>query len=274
MSDPRGVRTEAFDPEDLSALFGQWDKIQEIADRLEQVERNLDPHALTARRFDEAKPAGHRGYTVASAYIGSALEHIHTIRHLFTAYGATPRVPWTLLRSVYEAGFWSTWLLEPADSDTRRIRGLRAEVNAARERTNFYATWFAHDPVGLEEATTDHPAHEMTYKAEAAALGIPWSRARDRIKVVEELAALEFVKSLETAPRDALNAIWRSLSGMQHGYAYAMVLNSDVLDREETEYGIRGVFTIKESAYVAAASSANMLLVNGMDLMIRRTISR
>jgi len=104
---------------------------------MERVDRITGPE-LTARKIDQAQPAGHRGYMLANAHIGSGLEHIATLRHLFVEYGVTPRVPWTLLRSVYEAGFWSTWILEPRDGAARRLRGLRAEVRGMRERREFY----------------------------------------------------------------------------------------------------------------------------------------
>lgn len=271
MTDPRGTNMGEFEQGSLSAVYGQWDKVQELADHLERLEARHPGPEFTSRRFDEAKPAGPRGYVMADAYIGGALEHIHTIRHLFGGYGATPRVPWTLLRPVFEAGFWTIWLLEPDDGDVRRRRGLRAEVNAARERTNFYAAMFAHDPAQLTEATRNHGGHEQTYRVEAAALGMTWQQARQKINVVEELAKLNVVKTMEPALHDATNAMWRSLSGIQHGYAYALLLNSDLTGSEDIAGGVRATVTIREEAFLAAAGAASLLLIEGIALMIRRT---
>src|SRR5689334_1447116 len=108
---------------DMGETERHWNAIFEIAERLDDAEDKADV-GLTARKFDEAQPAGHRAYMLASGHILTGLEHIDALRSLITSFGATPRAPWTLLRAVFEAGFWSTWLMEPDDGLTRRQRGL------------------------------------------------------------------------------------------------------------------------------------------------------
>lgn len=267
MPDLRGQLLGEFDP---SELFRQWDQIEMLYEKFEQVDRRKDL-GLTARKFDESKTAGHRGYIIAASHLGGGLEHINVIRHLFTEYGATPKAPWTLLRAVFEAGFWSTWLLEPDNGDERRRRGLQAEIRDNRERTAFYDSFLLHDPVARQERRADHDQDEQVYRREVADMGFTWQQMRERIQVVRELERLEVVKSMEPEVRDATVAFWRSLSGMQHGLAYAMVLSGEVHSTEEILGGARQLMTINDTMFIASAGAANTLLASGLDLYIRRS---
>ena len=205
------------------------------------------------------------------AHIGSGLEHIDALQVLFRGR-ATPRAPWTLLRSVYEAGFWATWLLDSDDGATRRQRGLHAEVQGMKQRAAFYSTFFQYDPAGHKEATRDHAEHEKTYRRECQKLGIDWSVVNDKIQVLDALDKLSVVRSMDKPVRAAIVATWRSLSGMQHGHAYALMLSADIQPgTTKIPGGQQAIVTIKDGAFIASASAANVLLIEGMKLYVARS---
>lgn len=255
---------------DLSGVIQQWDGLRKFERELLKPADQRTDLGLTARKFDEAQPAGHRVYIGAGSQISNGLEHIDALQTLLQ-HSATPRAPWTLLRSVYEAGFWACWLLEPNDGQTRRRRGLHAEVQSMKQRAAFYATFLRYKSEEPAKATRDHPRHEQTYRAECASLGLPWSLVSNKINVIDELDKLRYVQGLEKDIRAALQATWRSLSGMQHGHAYALMINSDMQPGvTKIAGGALGTITIKDEAFVAAVSAANMLLLESMKLYVLR----
>jgi hypothetical protein len=255
---------------DLGEVPRQWDVIFRLADEVDQCEQSVD-QGLTARKFDQSHNGGHRGYILASGHIQSGLEHIEAMRSLLEHHGATPRAPWTLLRAVFESGFWATWLMEPTDGLVRRRRGLQLEVRGMVERTNFYDDFLRADPTERARVAAGHANHEKTYRAEATALGLEWGQAKNRIVLLDELKKLWLVRNLETELQGPTLAIWRSLSGMQHGYTYALLLHSDTDSEQPILGGQLARLTIKDSAFQALASSANLMLIEGMNLYLRRS---
>jgi len=88
--------------------------------------------------------------------------------------------------------------------------------------------------------------------------------------VVQELDKLQAVRDLDPGTQGPTVGMWRSLSGMQHGHAYALVLNSIAHDEEEILGGRRQMVSISDNAFQTAAGAANLMVVNGMKLYIRR----
>jgi hypothetical protein len=254
---------------DASAFVKQWDQVRAMAQLVDSVDKKGPGQDLTARRFDEAQPAGHRPYMVASGYIAAAVEHVEVLREMVLNQHLTPRAPWTLLRSVFEAGFWSTWVLEPDDGLERRRRGLRVEVRGMAERTAFYDSLLMYDPQKRAEVATGHAEHERSYRAEAEQLDLPWKHAKNRIVLFDELKKLREVSEMEPGVRAATYAMWRSLSGLQHGYPYAVMLHSQIHNMKAITGGERATITINESHFLAAATAAHSLLVSGMNRYIR-----
>jgi hypothetical protein len=237
---------------EATELFRQCDQVRELEAELQRVEASTDL-GFTARKFDEAKTAGHRPYILAGSHIGNGIEHIEVLRQLFLGPGITPRAPWTLLRSVFESGFWAAWVLEPEDSLERRRRGLCGEVRSLVERNNFYTAFLKYQPKERDAIAADHLKDEQVFRRE-----------------VDELGRLRSIADMEPEVRAATNAMWRSLSGMQHGHAYAVVLNSEVHDSVPIQGGARQTLTIKDEMFVAAAGAANILMAAAISLYIRR----
>lgn len=257
---------------DLGALPQQWEQMDLLAKRMQTVSKQ-PPHSavLTDRRFDESQPAGHRGWINAHAYIQGGMEHLDALRFMLSNFGATPRVPWTILRSVFESGFWAAWLLDPDDGLERRRRGLRLEVRGSIERKNVYDAHLKHDPHERDRVASGHLLDETTYRREATQLGMTWEATKRKITTVDELPKLSAVAALGS-DSDPMIGIWRSLSGLQHGYAYALVMNSTRVGEQRTILGgAEQTLTISDHAFQAQGVAANHLMVSAMNLYIRRS---
>lgn len=181
--------------------------------------------------------------------------------------------------STFEASFHGLWLLEPESSIERRQRGLRLEyldeIEAQKYRTGL---------AGIREhvAPTDMPAyeqeparaaavqseHERTYRAEAAELDMRWPPAG--INVTQALGALA---SNAATPGSALllQTTWRTLSGMQHGRASTLLRVTDRSGETPSRGGVTAKLTIKDEAFVSAATVTNRLHMQALALLLERS---
>lgn len=255
--------------------LGRFPETWHYLEELQRVAESLDKRyakdvGLCARKIDEAQPAGRRVYASAWQQLGAGMEHLQTLRHVLVQLGATPRTPWVLVRAMFEAGFWATWLLEPDDGMARRRRGLRFEVRAAADRETWLDSLLKQQPNERDELRRHHETHERNFRSEAEALGLSWAQARQRINVTEELPKLTAVRRLGTELDGAALAQWRGLSGLSHGSAYTMAFMSDMSNERRTPGGAEATFTINDAAFEGAAQTANLLLIEGFGLLIRR----
>jgi len=221
-------RTE--EPLGLGSLPRLWDGLETVYNRVTALP-DPDVTALTSRRFDEAQTAGHRGYFTAARYLGVAMDNHEALMALLTKHGAGFAAPFSLLRPMFESGFFACWVLDPTDGLERRKRGLRCEVNDERERTAFHEVLTALPDVGnlvRDDIQERDRTVGKTFRDEAAAIGLPWDKARQRVNVSQELPKLRFLISQDVMVRTMFLAQWRLLSGMEHGLAYAMMRSSDV----------------------------------------------
>ncbi len=208
-------------------------------------------------------------YIGASAHLGNAMEHLHTLQTLLEHHGVTPRAPWTLMRAVFESAFWTAWLLEPEDGRTRRQRALRLEVLDLKERGKYYAA-FRLPRKDRERVAERECARKAIYQKEAADIGLSWSVAGQRPSVVDELSRLSAVKSLGRTGGSVVG-VWRSLSGIQHGYPYAVLATSDMTATVPIPGGSARTVTINDDAFQIVGMWTNYLLEAAFGLMIRRS---
>lgn len=255
---------------DVSHLRRYWRLVDELERQLEQQQAAGQGLALTARKLDEAQPAGTRVYIGAYAQILGGFEHSHALQTLLLNDGAGPRVPWTLLRSIFEAGFWGTWLLEPGEGVERRRRGLRLEIRDMKQRDLFHESLSLADPKVRSTLAASGARSAKTYREEAQKLDMAWPRACQPINVVDEIPKLQQVRGLDTQFRGFVVAIWRLLSGMQHGYAYAILTNSDVTGRVEIPGGQQVTVSVNDNALHAAAVTSYSLLITAGQLYLER----
>ncbi len=261
----------AADRLDLGKVPAGWAAL----DRLERQVQQLDDQpprrdlVLTARTLDEAQPGGPRVYIGASAHLGNAMEHLHTLQTLLEHHGVTPRAPWTLMRPVFESAFWAVWLLEPDDGRIRRQRALRLEVLDLKERGKYFAA-FRMPSEHRERIAERERARQAIYRAEADAIGLDWSRAGQKPSVVGELVKLSAVKNLGGVGGSVVG-VWRSLSGIQHGHPYAVLANSDVTATVPIPGGSADTVTINDDAFQVVGMVTNYLLLAAFELMVSRS---
>jgi hypothetical protein len=256
---------------DVRNLDRYWRLVDEFERQLEQQQEARPGLELTARKFDEAQPAGPRVYIGAYAQILGGSEHSHALRALLLHDGATPRVPWTLLRSVFEAGFWGTWLLEPGEGAERRRRGLRLEVRDMKQRALFRDSLSLADPKVRSSRAAGSARSTKTYHEEAQQLNMTWAITCQAPNIVDEIPKLGMVRGLDTESRGFVVAIWRLLSGMQHGYSYAIITNSDVTGRVEIPGGQQVTVSVNDNALHAAAVTSYWLLITAAQLYLERS---
>ena len=256
---------------DLGEVPRQWDQILSLAPQLEQIDRSgstgRPADSPQARRGQSRRPP--RLYQRHDADHLYGVEHIEALIGLLTKHGATPRAPWTLMRPVFEAGFWATWLLEPAEGLERRKRGLRIEVRSMLARTAYYEDMLRTQPRQRDNLAADHLKDERVYRAEADALGLTWSQAKDKTRsnVVDELSKLLVVRNMDPDVRGPIVAAWRVLSGLQHGYAYALVSSSTKHEAEQILGGEeRQLLSISDTNFQAFATASNLLLSEAISI--------
>lgn len=269
-----GERTQTEIPVDLGDLTHHWEVTDLLFREYDKLPANAFGPELIDRFIDEQQTAGHRVYIGAASHLDNAREHLDLLRHLLTQVGPTPRVPWTLMRSVFESSFWANWLLEPQTSFERRWRALRLEVSGHKERRNFYADYYKAYPEEAERTAAHNLTHEKVYRSEIEAMGKTWGDANQKINVHRELAELRVVKDLPLTLESQAVASWRALSGMQHGHAYALMHLSDVVDGPVILGGRTGTVTIGDAPLQIVGTISHILLVSGLATFIKRSSER
>ncbi|GAA2114871.1 hypothetical protein [Nocardioides bigeumensis] len=268
--DPTAERGAGVDDSDgvldLDNLPDYWELLDRRFAVIEALPDVAKTPRLTARRFDEAQTAGHRTYFAATRYLGVAMDNHRALVGLMKHVGAGYVAPWSLLRPLFEAAFFACWILDPETGLDRRRRGLRCEVNDERERKNHLEAFKGVPQVS--RAITDELAERdrtvgRTYRAEAKELGLPWSRAGERVNVVRELSTLRFVRtSNDPVMLAMLVSTWRMLSGIEHGLGYALLRASKATTEAVVPGGFVTRLTIDDTAFVTAwKSTAYLLLV-------------
>lgn len=257
-------RTE--EPFDLGSLPRLWDGLEEVYNRVTGLP-DPDVTALTSRRFDESQTAGHRSYFTAARYLGVAMDNHEALVALLTKHGAGFAAPYSLLRPMFEAGFFACWVLDPLDGLERRKRGLRCEINDERERTAFHEVLTALPDVG-NLVRDDLLERERTvgkkFRDEAAAIEMPWDVARQRVNVFQELPKLRYLAGQDVEVRTMVVAQWRLLSGMEHGLAYAMMRSSDVSKEVTIPGGQQVRLTINDDMFQNASKITIWLVIEAL----------
>jgi hypothetical protein len=253
------------------------DYVRQIGQEFNRLE-NLPPLApnlaLSARAFDEAQPAGPRTYMEADRYLAVARDNHEALLALLEHRGATLWAPWSLLRPTFEASFRAAWILDPEDGRQRRARGLRCEILGAYEQRRYRAAFKNVPHPELQELIRASEEQRdksslSTYRAEAAALGWTFDKLNQKIDVIAELPKLSFVKARSDFGA-LLEAIWRQLSGFEHGLSWALLSGTDWKEEVAVPGGASLHLVIKDEAFVHAAKVTYFLLLSACQLFTRR----
>ena len=265
---------EQFGTLDLTRINRSWSAIEQLQPALERADAfNANPGAtFTARRFDEAQAAGKRTYILCGQLLASALDHHFALRDLLLGnHGLTPFAPWTLMRSVFEASVLVHWILEPAEGIERRRRGLRRTCLDLKEHKNWMDAAVAGSEVEAAKAAKRHAEVTSIYQAEAADLGIPWSKIHQTMKMTEELPKLDVVRTLFADQASFSVVVWRWLSGHAHGFGYATVASSKIERSVQIPGGQAVVVTVGDDSFTAIAMMTAMMLLKAILLYADRS---
>ncbi len=246
----------------LGQLPELWNRVDRAHQRIGQLAAGGRPssYVLTTRLVDEAQPAGHRVYIESGRYIEVGYDNLRALRLPTEHHGVTLWAPWSLIRSVFEAGFWAQWVLDPDNGPERRRRGLTTEVVGWREQDKLLQEFTRHDPSSDERRRTGHAEAGRVYRGEAEALGVTLDKLQKPI-VTKDLLKLTPVRLLENsgASPDALVGTWRALSGLQHGLGYASLFTSDQGDASPAPGGQNVILTVNDERFQALAAGAAWL---------------
>lgn len=259
---------------DLDNLDVYWQLIDQEFKAIDGLPSLEGHRLLSARAFDESQVAGHRPYIEAIRYLGVARDNHLALLALLQHRGATLWAPWSLLRPSFETSFYAAWILDPEDGRERRTRGLRCEIldsfEMRRHRAALKALPQVRQLIEQDEQKFERGSLK-TYKEEAAKLGHPWDKIRQKVNVVDELPKLNFVKGQRSfAP--LLEATWRQLSGFEHGLGWALMSGSHFKVVGETPGGMSMEAVMKDDAFVMAAKSTYFLLLSACQLLRRRHV--
>lgn len=257
---------------DLGDLPAYWQRVDQLFKSVDLLPANHHSPALTARKFDEAQPAGPRTYMAVQRYLSVAEDNHRALISLLTHYGAGPNAPWSLLRPMFECAFIACWILDPEEGRERRRRGLRVEARDHIEQRNHMRS-YEHLPevreLVAELLDRGKTNVESVYRREADQLGIKWDRATQRVNVVQELPKLAMFKHDDPVIPATMVATWRMLSGYEHGLGYAMMAGSDLSGRTEVPGGFQVVLTVNDNAFVTASKATLMLLAAALTRLER-----
>jgi hypothetical protein len=260
---------------DLGNLPTYWRAIDAVVGRIYALP-DTQPTDLTARAFDQAQPAGNRVYIEVDRFLTVALDNHQALLALLEARGATLWAPWSLLRPIFETSFLAAWILDPIEGRTRRIRGLRCEVEDARQQRSHKESFRGFPEVQrllAEEArrSESEGGAMWTYRREANALQISWTEARRKVGLTDEIRARSLA-ILRSQPelQPFMESTWRTLSGFEHGLGWALLRNTDRTVEAEIPGGAVMKLTMNDAAFVTAAKSCYLLMLTALNLYERR----
>ena len=259
---------------DLGNLQEYWRVIAQEFKRLEGLPSLAANRVLSARSFDESQVAGPRTYIEATRYLNVARDNHEALIALLEHHGATLWAPWSLLRPTFEASFRAAWILDPEEGRERRARGLRYEILDTYEQRKHRAAFRASRDPEVRKLIETSEAHTetgslKTYREEAAALGREFGKLRQQVTVTDELPKLSFVRHQDELAL-FLVAIWRQLSGFEHGFGWALLSGTDRQVMAHVPGGADMMLVINDESFVNAAKSTYFLLISACRIFTRR----
>jgi len=193
----------------------------------------------------------------------SAVDHLRAVRTLTTCgQPIDAHSPHTLIRSAVENAAAVCWLLAPTSRPQRRTRALRVAW------TDAFESGKVQDLSGVLPAPPGRPAdaRKDEIRRLAQSLGLDTGEVCRRIRygdVVRDAAAAVDL------PADAVEVMWRLLSGFAHGRRWASLA---LLDRAvmETAGNVRTVTLTASTSGLVMIAAAGAFVATGRDLYERR----
>lgn len=122
----------------LEALRMDLGRLDDLRNRM-GITTFVAPQVGSRAAKDLAEPQRAYAHDEAGGCINAALDHLVAWRELLFKAGIMPMYAhMSLLRTAHEAALLAEWLMDPAlDDDTRRARGIAAQLDGYEERRKF-----------------------------------------------------------------------------------------------------------------------------------------
>ena len=257
---------------DLGKLPQYWEHLDQLEQRVQQVD--APTRLITQRARDEAQPAGARTYFAARRAISIGCESLHNLRIILHAGEVTPIAPMFLLRPMLESGFHATYILEPAESATRRCRGLAREIYDGLQGDIWLNEYDAiiGDKLNSETRARRKADVRAIYTKEAESLGTTYDQLRkNKVNVIDEIKRLDSLRRHEPVVRQQIAGAWRFLSGCDHGLVYPVSMGGQAISTKKIPGGTHSAIVMNDETFGLMAQSASLMLLEAMNLYIDRS---
>lgn len=269
-------RTPSDEVFDGSALPPIWDRLDATEKAMDEADSWFKrSQVLSDRRLDGAHRAGRRAYIIANALIAKARESQLMLAQTMTTPGVNvfPHATPDLIRPSFEAAATALWILDGEATEDRRLRGLRCAWKDHNESRKWADELML--PIFMtDEQITAHRAHHATigkrYSDDARDLGLNWGRVTNAMNVRDEVGKFSNVAS-EPKLAAFLRAIWRRLSGVQHGLMYASLLGSDMHQAVPIPGGVEVVLFTNDDSLMTDCQASALMQLWAMSKYIERT---
>lgn len=261
---------------DGTALLPVWARMAAVEAQMEAADRRYQrTNVLTDRRLDGADRPGLRLYILASSLIGKARESQLLLEQTFTTPGINvfPHATPNIIRPAFEAAATALWILDGETPLERRLRGLRNAWEDHRQSQAWAGELMLPMFMTQEEIATkraSQAAISKRYRDDAASLGLSWSRVTQRFNLRDVIGEFGFVRSQpEMAP--FLRAIWRRMSGVQHGLSYATLLGTERHQQVAIPGGFETLVLTDDESLLTDCRASALMQIWAMQTFIRRT---
>lgn len=269
-------RTPTSEVFDGSALLPIWARLDATEKAMDEADRWFKrSQVLSDRRLDGAHRAGRRAYIIANALIAKARESQLMLAQTMTTPGVNvfPHATPDIIRPAFEAAAAALWILDGDTTEDRRLRGLRCawkDHNESRKWAQelMLPMFMTDEQIAAQQAK--HATISKRYIDDARDLGLNWGKVTNAMNVRHEVGKFSTVGS-EPELAAFLRAIWRRLSGVQHGLMYAGLLGSDMHQAVPIPGGVEVVLFTNDDSLMTDCQASALMQLWAMGRYIERT---
>ena len=266
----------SVDTFDGNSLLPVWDELDALEGQLERADDwYRRTQVLSDRRLDGAHRAGRRAYIEAHALIGKARESQLLLAQTMTTPGVNvfPHATANIIRPALEAAARALFILDGETTQERRFRGLRISVEDHSESKKWAQELMLPLFMGDEEIESHRSRQARITKRfseDAESLSIHWGKVTNKINFRDEIGKFSHLRS---NPELAafLRAIWRRMSGVQHGMSYASLLGNEKHDQVEIPGGVEVLLLTDDDTLLTECRASALMQRWAMEKYIQRT---
>lgn len=261
---------------DGSSLLPMWRRLDALDKEMEAADAwYARTQELTDRRLDSSDRPGRRAYIDASSLIGKAREHQLLLAQTFTTprVNVFPHATPNIIRPAFEAAARALWILDGETAQERRFRGLRIAWEDHNESRKWAEELMVPRLMPQDKIEAQHAKHAAITKRfhdDADALRINWDKVKAPMNLRDEVGKFTV---LETDPDLAvyLRAIWRRMSGVQHGMSYASLLGTEHHQQVQVPGGFETLLLTDDETLLTECRASALLQHWAIQKYIQRT---